>query len=175
MYLNRFLFWTNVGFVLGMLTDLLVMTLSANQQPKISLEADDFTNQVISAVHMLRGQLEDAWTWMIGEANESRCQYDTKEWDSAFLDTSLLLIGYASFTTSESANINSRMLLYPVCAPFRLTEAISANRFRLNTPAHWKMHNVYKVSHLQRDWVEYGREHPPPAPLLHVRTDKDPV
>jgi hypothetical protein len=60
-----------------------------------------------------------------------------------------------------------------LCGPFRITEAIGANSFRLNTPAHWKMPNVFNDSRLKRDRVDYGRDHAPPPPL-RTMTDKDP-
>jgi hypothetical protein len=86
---------------------------------------------------------------MILEANECRYPYDFKVEDSVFLDTRLLAIGYANVTISELANLNIRKFQLPFGEPFRITEAIGANTFRLNTPAHWKLRNVFKVTCLK--------------------------
>jgi len=80
---------------------------------------------------------------MILEANMSRCPHDFKVGDSVFLDTWLLPIVYANLTQSESANLDAGKFQQAFGGPFHITEAIGANAFRLNTPAHWKMPNVF--------------------------------
>jgi transposase InsO family protein len=166
-------FRADIGFVPRMPIDLIVPTPSPDRQSKVSLEADEFAEQMMSDLRMLRERLEEAQTKMILEANKSRRPHDFKVGDSVFLDTTLLPIGYANLTKSESSNLNSRKFQQPFCGPFRITEAIGTNAFRLDTPAHWKMPNVFNVSRLKRDRVDYGREHPPPPPL-RTMTDKDP-
>jgi len=156
-----------------MTIDLLVPIPSANRMPKISLEAADFAEQTMSDLRLLREQSEETQTEMIMEANKSRRPHDVKVGDSVFLDTRVLPIGYANLNKSKSANLNSRQFQQPFGRPFRITEAIGANTFRLNSPAHWKMPNVFNVSHLKRDRVDYGRNDPPP-PRLRTMTDKDP-
>jgi hypothetical protein len=110
---------------------------------------------------------------MILEANKSRRPHDFKVGDSVFLDTRLLPIGYANLTKSQFANLNSGEFQQSFCRPCCITKAIGASSFRLNTPAHWKMPNVFNVSYLTRNRVDYGRKHPPP-PLLRTMSDKDP-
>jgi hypothetical protein len=166
-------FRADVGFVPRMLIDLLVPIPSADQMPTVSLEADTLAEQMMSDLRMLRERLEEAQTRMILEANMSRRPHDFKVGDSVFLDTRLLPIGYVNLTKSELASFNSRKFQQHFCGPFRITEAISASAFRLNTPAHWKMPNVFNVSRLKRDCVDYGRDHPPPPPLRMI-TNKDP-
>jgi len=166
-------FRADVGFVPRMPIDLLVPVPSVNRMPEVSLKADEFAEQMMLDLRMLRERLEEAQTRMILEANKSRRPHDFKVGDSVFLNTRLLPIGYANVTKSESASLNSRKFQQPFCGPFRITEAIGANGFRLNTPADWKMPNVFNVSRLKRDRVDHGRDHPPPPPL-RTMTDKDP-
>jgi hypothetical protein len=141
--------------------------------PKISLKADEFAEQIMSDLCMLRQRLEEVQTRMILEANKSCRPYDFTVGDSVVLHTRLLLIGYANLTKLESVSHNSRKFQQPLCGPFRIAEAIGANAFRLNTPAYWIMPNLFNVSRLKRDCVDYGRDHPPP-PLLRTMTNKDP-
>ena len=98
---------------------------------------------------MVREWLEEAQTKMILEANESRRPHDFKVGDSVFLNITLLPIGYANLTKSELSNLNSRKFQQLFCGPFRITEAIGVNAVRLDTPAHWKMPNVFNVSRLK--------------------------
>ena len=172
-YLKTSPFWADIRFVLRMPIDLLVQILGADQMPKISLEAGEFAEQMMGALHMLREQLEEAQTRMMLKANKSHRQHDFKVGDSVFLDSRLLPISYANLSKSKSANLKSRRFQEPSCGPFRITEAIGGNAFRLNNPAHWKMPNVFNVSRLKRDRVNHGRDHPPPPPL-RTMTDKDP-
>ena len=147
--LNTSLFRADVGFVRRTPIDLVVPILSADRMPTISLRPDEFAEQMISDLRMLRERLEEVQTRMILDANESHCPHDIKVGDSVFLDTRLLPIGYAYFTTSESVNHNSRKFQQGFCGPFRITKAIGANAFRLHTPAHWEMPNVFNISRLK--------------------------
>jgi len=165
-------FRADVGFVPRMPIDLWVPVPSAYRMPKINLEADEFAKQIMSNLRMLREWLEEAQRRLILEANESRRPHDIKVGDSVFLDTRLLPIGYAKLSKSESASHNSRKFQQPFCGPFRIAEAIGVNAFRLNTSAQWEMANVFNVSCLKRDRVDFCRDRPPP-PLLHTMTDKD--
>jgi hypothetical protein len=166
-------FRADVGFVPRMPIDLLVPIPSADQMPKVSLEADAFAEQMMSDLRMLRERLGEAQTRMILEADMSRRPHDFKVGDSVFLDTRLLLIGYVNHTKSESASLNSRKFPQRFWGPFHITKAIGASAFRLNTPAHWKMPNVFNVSRRKRDRVDSGGGHPPPPPLRTI-TDKHP-
>ena len=112
--LKTSLFRADVGFVPRMLIDLLVPIPGADRMPKISPEADKFAKQMMSDLRMLREGLEEAQTRMILEANKSRHLHNIKVGDSVFLDSRLLLIGYANLTKSESANHNSRKSQQPL-------------------------------------------------------------
>jgi len=147
--LKTSLFRADVGFGPRMLIDLLVPISSADRMLKISLEADGFAEQMMSDLGMLRERLEEAQRRMILEANKSRRPHDFKVGDTVFLNSSLLLIGYANLTEFKSPNLNSRKFQQSCFGPFRITKAIGANAFRLNTPAHWEMPNVFNVSHLK--------------------------
>ena len=153
--------------------ELRVLIPSANQMPKISQEADKIAEQMMSDLRMLREQLKEAQTRMILEANKSRLPHEFKVGDSVFLVTMLVPISYANISKSELANLNSRKFSQPLCGPFRIIKAIGANSLRLNTPAHWKMLNVFNISRLKPEHVDYGQDHPPPQ-LVHRMTDKDP-
>jgi hypothetical protein len=143
-----------VGFVLRMLIYLPVPIPSAYRMPKSSLEADEFAEQMMSDLCMLREQLEEAQTRMILEANKSCCPHNVMVGDSIYVPTKLLLIGYANLSNSESANVNSRTFQQPFCVTFRITKAISTNSFRMNTLHHWKMPNVFNFSHLKQNRVD---------------------
>jgi hypothetical protein len=127
----------------------------------------------MSHLRILIERLEEAQTRMILEADNSCGLHDFKVGDSVFLDTRLLPIGYVNLTKSELASLNSRKFQQPCCRPFRIIEAIGANAFRLNTPAHWKMPNVFNISLLKRDHMDDGYKHSLPPPL-RTMTDKDP-
>jgi len=166
-------FRANVGFVPRMPIDPLLPIQSANRMPKIILEADEFAQQMMSDLRMLRERLEEAHPRMLLEANQSRRPLDCNVGDPGFLGTRLLPIGYANCTKLESANLKSRKFQQPFCRPFRITEAISANAFKLKTPHHWKMPNALNVSRLEQDCLDYSWDHRPPLPLCTI-TDMDP-
>jgi hypothetical protein len=125
-----------MGFVVGMQIHMLVPIPNADRMPIIVVKEDDFAEQMKSDLCMLREQLEEAQTWLILEANKSRCPHDFKGVDSVILTTRLFKLGYANLTKSESASVNSRIFHHHFGRLFCITEAISANAFRLNTPAH---------------------------------------
>jgi hypothetical protein len=91
------------------------------------LEAEEFAEQMMSDLHMLRERLEKAQIKMILEANMCCHPHNFKVGDSDFLDTTLLPIGYANLTKSELSYLNSRNFQQPFCGPFRFTKAISVN------------------------------------------------
>lgn len=78
------------------LIDLLVPVPSANQMLKISMQADQFVEQLMSDLHMLREWLQEAQTRMILQANKCRCSHNFKVGDIHFLATRLPPIGYAN-------------------------------------------------------------------------------
>jgi len=108
MSLKTSLFWADVGFVPGMPIELLVPIPSADWMPKISLEPDDFAEQMMSDLRMLRERLEEAQRRLILESNMSRCPHDSNVVDSVFLDFKLLPIGCSNLTKLELANLNLR-------------------------------------------------------------------
>jgi hypothetical protein len=116
--------------------DLLVPIPSADRMPKIRLKAEQFAEPMMTNLRMLRERLEEVQTRMILEANKAQRPHDFKVGDSVFLDTRLLLIGSANLIKSKSTNLNYRKFQLPFWGPFHITDAIGANDFRLNTPAH---------------------------------------
>jgi len=166
-------FRVDMGFNARMPINLLISIPRVDRMPKISLEVDELAEQLMSDLCMLRERSEEPQTRMILETNKSCHLHNFEVGDSVFLDTRILLIGNANLTKLDSANLNSSKFQQPICGPFHITETICANAFRLNTPAHWKMPNVFNVACLKRGRVDYGKDHPPP-PLLRTMTDKDP-
>jgi hypothetical protein len=142
-------FRADVELVPRMPIDLLVPILSADRTSQVSFEGDQFAEQMMSDLRMLRERLEEVQTRMMLEGNKFRRLHDFEVGDSVFLDTRLFPIGNANLTKLESANLNSSKFLQPFCGPFRIPEAISANTFRSNTPAHCKMPNVFNMSRLK--------------------------
>jgi hypothetical protein len=94
-------FWADIGFVPQMPIDLIVPILSPDHQSELSFEADEFAEQMMSDLRILRERLEEAQTKMILEANKFHRLHNFKVGDSVFLNTTLLPIDYANLTKSE--------------------------------------------------------------------------
>jgi len=94
--------------------DLLVLILCANQMPKISLEANEFAEHILSDLRMLSEQLEEGQRWLILEADQTRHLHDSTVGDAVSLDTRFRAIGYANLTKSESASLDSREVQQPL-------------------------------------------------------------
>jgi len=124
----------------------------------------------MSGLRIFTQRLEAAEIWMLLEANQSHHPQDFKVGDSVYINTILLPIGYAYHTKLQSVNLKCRQCQHHFGSSVHITEAICANSFRLNTPAHWQMPNDVTVSQQKKDLVDYGREHPPPL-SLHMMTD----
>ncbi len=61
----------------------------------------------------------------------------------------------------------SQKLDYKRFGPFEITEKISAPAYRIQLPAHWRIHDVFHVSHLvpYRTDTILGRQAEPPEPV----------
>jgi len=97
--------------------------------------------------------------------NEHRQHHPFKIGDEVFLDTRLLLVGYADVNKVMQATTNSRKFQHPYAGPFRLLKKAGENAFLLDIPAHWRLHPVFNVARLKLSKDDRTRSHPTPPPL----------
>ena len=74
-------------------------------------------------------------------------------------DKVLLSVKHFRLPKGRSAKLSPRYV-----GPFRVSKVVSDTAYALELPEHWRIHNVFHISALQR-WVEGGTYNPPPPPI----------
>jgi len=109
--------------------------------------------------------MEEAQLAMTVEANEKRQAHPFRVGDEVFLDTRLLLVGYANVSGTANESNNSRKFQHPYAGPFTLLKKAGENAFVLDIPTYWRLHPVFNISWLKLSKVDKNRDHLPPPPL----------
>jgi len=103
---------------------------------------------------MLRERIEETQVMMTAEANEKQQVYPFRVGEEVFLDTQLLIIGYANVTGTANDSNNSRKFQHPYEGPFKLLKKAGENAFVLDILADWRLHPVFNVARLKPSRVD---------------------